>query len=413
LGFSKKTIIDMILKNLIICRKTIVFTLFAVLMSCSKRRPLVVDAQTAEGQILLTMEKWGKALKSGDIDQTMQYYSENFSGTEAKDKKGMRALLNEAKSYGMLMFVDINLETADLMVAGDSAEIIIYNDDGELDMDFALAKEKDAWRIIGIPSEVCSYEDYAEPYGDDCLFVDDHYRCWDIQIPESLTGNVPLVIDLHGWTENASHQRSISGFEELANSEGFITVWPYGLCSSWNAGPQCCAPASDNEIDDMGFVRKMIGQLVNKHNIDENRIYVTGLSNGCAMTQRLANEASDLVAAVACMSLHLLTETDPKYSAVPVMTIMGTKDDLYLANDEMPGAAENFERWKTMNNCLGTYEVTWTSSKSTTWTYTDCEDETEVAMVTIEDGGHMLYEGEETEINTTRLAWDFMKKFKK
>ena len=157
----------------------------------------------------------------------------------------------------------------------------------------------------------------------------------------------------------------------------------------------------------------MIEQLVDIHNIDGSRIYLTGLSNGCAMAQRIANEASDLITAAACMSLHLLTEIDADYTAVPVMTIMGTNDDLYLANEEMPGAVENFERWRQMNNCQGAYEVTWSSGESVTWTYKDCDNQTEVALVTIDDGGHVLYQSEQTNINTTQLAWDFMKKFKK
>ena len=105
MGFSNKTIIDMILKNLIICQKATVFVLLLILMACSKRKPLVVNDQTAEGQILLTMDQWAEALTSGDIEKTMTFYSENFSGTEAKDKEKMSELLNEAKSYGILLFL--------------------------------------------------------------------------------------------------------------------------------------------------------------------------------------------------------------------------------------------------------------------------------------------------------------------
>jgi len=163
----------------------------------------------------------------------------------------------------------------------------------------------------------------------------------------------------------------------------------------------------------VGFIRKMIKKLIDKYNIDPERIYVTGLSNGCSMTQRLANEASDIIAAAACMSLHLLVPKDPDYEPIPVMTLMGTKDDLYLPQEGMPGALQNFEKWKTMNNCSGEYTVNWKSGNSVAWTYLDCENETEVTLVTIDGGGHVLYKGLETEINTTKLAWDFMKRFRK
>ncbi len=129
--------------------------------------------------------------------------------------------------------------------------------------------------------------------------------------------------------------------------------------------------------------------------------------------ERLANEASDVITAAACMSLHLLVPKHSDYEPISVMTIMGTNDDLYNSGEGTLGAEQNFEKWKIMNNCTGSYEVTWSSGNSVAWTYLDCENDTEVSLVTIDGGGHILYKGEETEINTTKLAWDFLKRFKK
>ena len=150
-------------------------------------------------------------------------------------------------------------------------------------------------------------------------------------------------------------------------------------------------PASADKIDDVGFIRKMIKKISGKYDIDVSRIYVTGLSNGCSMSQRLSNDASDVITAVACMSLHLLVPENDDYQPIPVMTIMGTKDDLYYPQEEMPGALQNFEKWKTMNNCSGEYVVTWSFDKSVAWTYQDCENDAEVTLITIDGGGHVLY----------------------
>ena len=130
------------------------------------------------------------------------------------------------------------------------------------------------------------------------------------------------------------------------------------------------------------------------------------------MAQRLANEASDIIAAVACMSLHLLVPESLQYTPVSVMTTLGTNDDVYYPGD-LPGALENLEIWKSMNNCTGSYIETWSSGKSAAWTYLACENDTEVSLVTIDGGGHILYQGEETDINTARLAWEFLKRFSK
>lgn len=368
---------------------------------------------TDQQLIKTTMNNWKQAVIAQDVDAILAGYSEDFSSREAKDKEEMRIFMEEAIDKGLLKNIEINLKTARLTITDDTAEFSIIGDNGEKEMEFTLKKEnKKTWRIIGDPSDSCSYEPYTSPYGDDCVRHEGYYRCWDIYVPPGLTGSTPLVIDLHGWTSSPSAQRAISGFDSLADSEGFIIVWPYGLCNSWNSGPKCCAPASEDNIDDVGFIRKLVARVSAQHNIDSGRIYVTGLSNGCSMTQRLANEASDMIAAAACMSLHLLVPEDAGYAPVSVMTILGTNDDLYEPGDT-PGALENFNTWKTMNNCTGSYAVTWSSGKSVAWTYQTCDNDTEICLVTIDEGGHVLYKGDETDIDTARLAWDFMKRFNK
>lgn len=383
--------------------------IFLIALSCK-----FVLAQSDEELIWATMKKWQQAIASQNIDAIVEYYSENFKSRDGNGKMGVRKMWQEIKEAGMLDKLVINLETARLEIDGDKAGFFIYNDEGEIDMDFTLSREDGQnWRITGIPSETCNYEQYKIPYGNDCLEQDGYFRCWDILVPPGLNGPAPLVIDLHGWEGSPARQRELSGFDSLAQSEGFIVVWPYGLCKSWNSGAQCCPPASDEKIDDVGFIRKLVDRVSDKYRVNKNRIYVTGLSNGCSMAQRLASEASDIITAVACMSLHLLVPKATDYTPIPVMTLLGNADDLYTASEDMPGAKENFDTWKKMNNCQGEFEVTWRSGNSVAWTYLDCQNNAEVTLVTIDGGGHILYKGEDTEINTTKLAWDFLKRFSK
>jgi polyhydroxybutyrate depolymerase len=312
----------------------------------------------------------------------------------------------------MLPKIAMDLDTPHIEITGDTAEFFTVDASGHKDVAYVLKKEgKDIWRIIG--DIECSYESYASSYGDDCIEHAGYYRCWDIHVPKGVTGSVPLVIDLHGHSSSPSRQRAFSGFESLADSEGFIVVWPYGLCESWNSGAACCPPANEDKIDDVGFLRKMVEKVSGQHDIDANRIYVTGLSNGASMAQRLANEASDIIAAAACMSLHLLVPEAADYTPVSVMIIYGNKDlDIY-APEAFITAKENFNKWKTMNDCTGSYVETWKDGDSVAWTYQDCADDTEVTIVTLDGAGHILYQGQQTEVDTTRMAWEFMKRFTK
>ncbi|GIT39420.1 MAG: hypothetical protein Ct9H300mP8_06160 [Gammaproteobacteria bacterium] len=125
----------------------------------------------------------------------------------------------------------------------------------------------------------------------------EYLRCWDILVPSDLETPVPLLLDLHGYSSSKTGQRGLSGFEEIAVREGFVVAWPQGIQRSWNAGgiqwlspreaPEvpgqgCCGTAFFEEIDDVGFIRDMVAQLIRQYPIDPKRVYVTGLSNGCA-----------------------------------------------------------------------------------------------------------------------------------
>jgi len=373
--------------------------------------PLSSHAQpTDEEMIISRVNSLKQAFIAKDVDAIMANFSEDYESGEGDSKEEFRSGLQMVIGMGMLPDIVMDLENPQIEISGDTATFITLDASGQRDQAYVLEKEEDGiWRITG--DIECTYNQYAKPYGDESLKHGDYYRSWDVHVPKNLTGSVPLVIDLHGHSSSPSEQRDFSGFESLANSEGFIVVWPYGLCGSWNSGKPCCPPANVDNLDDVSFLRKMIEEVSEQHDIDAKRIYVTGLSNGAAMAQRLANEASDLIAAVAGVSLHLLVPEAADYTPVPVITLYGNKDlDIYDPENFVT-ANENFNTWKTMNNCEGSYVETWRDGGSFAWTYKDCADGTEVTIVTIDEGGHMLYQGRQTEFDTTRMAWDFMKRF--
>ena len=258
------------------------------------------------------------------------------------------------------------------------------------------------------------YSAYRGPHGESCVTHDGSQRCWDQVVPPDLPADAPLVLDLHGYTGTPDRQRANSAFETLAAAEGFAVAWPYGLARAWNAGPDCCGAPADDAIDDVGFLRALVTAMVDAHGLDPARVYVSGLSNGCAMTHRFAVEASDVVAAAACMSMVLLVPAPSDYSPVPIMELHGTDDRIVTyAGDDFPGAQANLETLRTLNGCTGAAETTWTEGAHHAETWLDCTDGTEVSLVTIDGGGHVLYAGADTEVDTTRIAWDFMSRFRR
>ena len=269
--------------------------------------------------------------------------------------------------------------------------------------------------------------DHTVPHGDECLDQPqgENLRCWDVLVPDNVGPEVPLLLDLHGYMSSKTGQRGLSGFEEIAVREGFIVAWPQGIQRSWNAGgvqwlsaneaPEvpgqgCCGTAIFEEIDDVAFVRDMVAQLMGRYSIDPERVYVTGLSNGCAMAQRLAAEASDVFAGAACMSMYLLSDLPASYTPIPVMEVHGTADTVVEYQEgKWNGAIKNFEYWRIRNGCVGESDVVWREDGHELLRASECTNGADVALLTVFEAGHLPYTGMSLDLNTSEIAWSFLK----
>ena len=117
----------------------------------------------------------------------------------------------------------------------------------------------------------------------DTLLFDGLKRTYHVHLPTSYDGSspTPLVIAIHPLYGSAGSFETMTGFSNKANTEHFIVVYPNGTGSpaSWNA-EGCCSPATTNRINDVGFISALIDTLTRRYNIDSDRIYAAGFSNG-------------------------------------------------------------------------------------------------------------------------------------
>ena len=158
-------------------------------------------------------------------------------------------------------------------------------------------------------------------------------RTFLIHVPPGLDKGrpVPLVVVFHGGGGNAMNAARMSGMSAKADSEQFLVAYPSGTgrgssgLLTWNTWG-CCGPALDQQVDDVKFVRAMVGMLEREYSIDAKRIHATGLSNGGMMAYRVGCEASDVFAAIAPVAGAL--DTDDCRPAAPVSAIIfhGTAD---------------------------------------------------------------------------------------
>src|SRR5262245_17309583 len=101
-------------------------------------------------------------------------------------------------------------------------------------------------------------------------------RTYRVHVPPGFDGAtpVPLVIDIHGLGSTATQQEGISGMRGLSDQHGFLVGYPDGLDNRFDAGTCCGNPG----VDDVAFIRAMVGAIEAEAMVDSSRVYVTGLS---------------------------------------------------------------------------------------------------------------------------------------
>ncbi len=156
-------------------------------------------------------------------------------------------------------------------------------------------------------------------------------RAYILHVPAKLAPTPALVLNFHGGGGNAPGQQKYSRMDSLADREGFVVAYPEGTgpfegkLQTWNAGG-CCGSAVRDNVDDVGFVRRLLDDIARRQPYDATRVYATGLSNGAMMAYRLAAELSDRIAAIAAVAGAVAVEHYPTARAVPVMHIHSTDD---------------------------------------------------------------------------------------
>ncbi len=251
---------------------------------------------------------------------------------------------------------------------------------------------------------------------------------------------MPLVLVFHGGNGKGIGVEKRTRFSDLADREGFFVAYPDGVGGHWNDGRL----DSDNpDVDDVGFVRTLIDHLVKTKNIDSSRVYATGISNGGAMTHRLACELSDKIAAFAPVSssLSVRLASSCKPSRQVSMLMFNSPDDPFLPWEGGEGRGrggvklsvpQTLDWWRKQNNCSSQAEnktlPPTTASDGTQVMmsrYSGCRGGSEVILYTIQGGGHSWPGAEDVrnqrrrervfgrttrQISATQTIWQFFQR---
>ncbi|MEM7188808.1 MAG: esterase [Pseudomonadota bacterium] len=191
-------------------------------------------------------------------------------------------------------------------------------------------------------------------------------RSYILQRPADATGPRPTLIVLHGGGGGAERIRDYTRFD--MRSEGWVQVFPQGLHKRWNDGRRE-PPGRYLESDDVGFLSALIDDLAARGISDADRIFVVGLSNGGAMTQRLICDAPGKIAGAVVSIMNLPENLARRPScadtaATPLMFMLGTNDPLVpysggsitvrnRSRGEVLSASDTMAFWAERNRCDG------------------------------------------------------------
>ena len=192
----------------------------------------------------------------------------------------------------------------------------------------------------------------------DSITVGGLHREYILYVPASYSPgtSAPLVLNFHGYTSNAFEQMFYGDFRPIADTAGFLVVHPMGTLDivgnpHWNVG------WGTSTVNDVEFTSALIDSLSAQYNINQDRIYSTGMSNGGFMSYRLACELSDRIAAIASVTgdfnVNTAASCHPQHQ-MPVMEIHGTADETvpYNGNILFNPIPTTVNYWVTYNSCV-------------------------------------------------------------
>ena len=226
------------------------------------------------------------------------------------------------------------------------------------------------------------------------------------------------MLNFHGFGESASDFMNNADMRTVSESNTFILVYPQGSClngsSHWNA----CPTGGDNKsnADDFGFVESIISEISSQYNVDLERVYAAGYSNGGMMAYGLANYKSDLIAAVASVSGAMLDCIGSTSHPMPVVHLHGTYDGVlpYNGSSDWSSVQSTLDYWINFNNTITSPTVSNDNSGGMSiehYIYDQGDSSVSVEHYKFIGGDHVWFSSTFRDQITSELIWNFISRY--
>jgi polyhydroxybutyrate depolymerase len=223
------------------------------------------------------------------------------------------------------------------------------------------------------------------------------------------SGRLPLVIAMHMLRGGGDGEvmRNLTGLDAKADRERFLVAYPDGIDGRWYPF-SCCGPNKD-----VSFIRALVDHLRQRWAADPDRVYATGISNGAAMSYRLAAALPGVFAAIAPVSGDAKDQQDSvTWPRTPVSLIAfhGRQDSIF---DQMQTGVT---AWRRHVGCPAPRVES--AGGSVTRATSRCRDGTDVVVYELAEMGHAWpgaaagdpLDAPDTPISASDLLWEFFER---
>ncbi len=224
-------------------------------------------------------------------------------------------------------------------------------------------------------------------------------RTYTVNVPAGLSGDVPLLLSLHGFASTGSQDELFTGWTPFAAAHHFIVAYPQGQGSQFSGAWDPYTASSP----DVQFLRDVVADISAQWCVDAHRVHVDGWSNGAVMSQRTACSAADTFASATSYGggtptlAGFATGCSPS-RPISVGLFAGQFDFTYA------GLAQNTSEWTAVDGCAGAPAHT-TDTYGSTDTYT-CAGGAQVLSRVVNFTSHNWPSGAQGEDQRNRM-WAF------
>ncbi|HWY19857.1 MAG TPA: PHB depolymerase family esterase [Candidatus Acidoferrum sp.] len=297
------------------------------------------------------------------------------------------------------------------------------------------------------------------------LEINEHTRTYVVHLPQGYDSqqHYPVVILLHGRDQDAAEMARLTHFNEFADKDSIIAVYPNAANGRWAAGtgqppPYRRGPYRRRGIygpgypppgqrpdagerrqgahgpEDMPFLHRMLDKLATHYSVDTRRIYAVGLGEGGFMALRMGCNMADRVAAIAVVGAAMPKTLNCIPSRpIPVLLINGTDDPIVHYDGgrykdgllHLLSAEDSAKEWARLNRCsekpteskLPSLQKGGRDTK--VYLFDGCRENAQVALYAVKDGGHTWPGGEQymsekevgktsNALNANETIWSFL-----